>query len=58
MLMILPFLVVILVIVAINHIYYSDVKPKNLKDSKQIEKRLDKRDTAQNYLNRYIKKSP
>jgi hypothetical protein len=56
--MILPFLVVILVIVAINHIYYSDVKPKNLKDSKQIEKRLDKRDTAQNYLNRYIKKSP
>jgi len=58
MLMILPFVVVILIIVAINHIYYSDVKPKNLKNSQQIEKRLDKQDVTQNYLDKYIKKQP
>ena len=56
MLMILPFVVVILVIVAINHIYYSDVKPKNLKNSRQIEKKADRQDATQKYLDRYIKR--
>lgn len=56
MLMLLPFLIIIIVIVAINNIYYSDVKPKNLKDNKQIEKRLNKKDITQNYLDKYIKK--
>ncbi len=56
MLMILPFVVVILIIVAINHIYYSDVKPKNIKDPQQIEKKLGKQDVTQNYLDKYIKK--
>ncbi|MFK5880942.1 MAG: hypothetical protein QM482_01905 [Sulfurospirillum sp.] len=58
MLMILPFLVVILIIVAINHIYYSDVKSKNLKTPSHVEKKLDKRDTTQSYLDKYIKKQP
>ncbi len=58
MLMILPFVVVILIIVAINHIYYSDVKPKNPKEPLHVEKKLTKQDEAQNYLDRYIKKQP
>ncbi len=53
--MLLPFLIIILIIVAINNIYYSDVKPKNLKDPLHVEKRLDKQDVTQNYLDKYIK---
>ncbi len=53
--MLLPFLVIILIIVAINNIYYSDVKPKNPKDSLHVEKKLDKQDVTQNYLDKYIK---
>jgi len=56
MLILIPFLVIILIIVAINDIYYSDVKPKNIKENKQIEKRLNQKDETQNYLNKYIKK--
>ncbi len=55
MLMLLPFFLIILIIVAINNIYYSDVKPTDIKNTKQIEKRLDKRDNAQNYIDKYIK---
>ncbi len=55
MLMLLPFLVIILIIVAINNIYYSDVKPKNPKDPLHVEKKLDKQDVTQNYLDKYIK---
>ena len=58
MLVLLPFLVVILVIVAINHIYYSDVKPRNLKEPLHVEKKLDKQDITQNYLDKYIKTQP
>ena len=53
--MLLPFLVIILIIVAINNIYYSDVKPKNPKDPLHVEKKLDKQDVTQNYLDKYIK---
>jgi len=56
MLILIPFLVIILIIVAINNIYYSDVKPKNIKEKRQIEKRLNQQDETQNYLNKYIKK--
>ena len=56
MLILIPFLVIILIIVAINDIYYSDVKPKNIKENKQIEKRLNQQDETQNYLDKYIKK--
>jgi len=56
MLILIPFLIIILVIVAINHIYYSDVKPKNIKENKQIEKRLNQHEESQNYLDKYIKK--
>ncbi len=56
MLILIPFLVVILIIVAINNIYYSDVKPKNLKMDKQIEKRLKQPNETQNYIDKYIKR--
>ncbi len=56
MLMILPFVIVILIIVAINHIYYSDVKPKNLKNPLHVEKKADRQDATQEYLDRYIKR--
>jgi len=56
MLILIPVLVIIFIIVAINSIYYSDVKPKNIKENKQIEKRLNQQDETQNYLNKYIKK--
>jgi len=56
MLILIPFLIIILIIVAINNIYYSDEKPKNIKENKQIEKRLNQHDETQNYLDKYIKK--
>ena len=55
MLILVPFLIIILIVVAINNIYYSDVKPKNLKDPLHVEKNLDKQDVTQNYLDKYIK---
>ncbi len=56
MLILLPFLVIILIIVAINNIYYSDTKPKEVKNPLHVEKTLDKKDVTQNYIDKYIKK--
>ncbi len=56
MLILVPFLIIILIIVAINNIYYSDAKPKDIKQNKQIEKRFNQQNETQNYLNKYIKK--
>ncbi len=56
MLILLPFLVIILIIVAINNIYYSDTKPKEVKNPLHVEKTLDKKDVTQSYIDKYIKK--
>ena len=58
MLILLPFFLIVLIIVAINNIYYSDAKPIDIKNSKQIEKRVNKRDNAQNYIDKYITTPP
>lgn len=55
MLILLPFLVIILIIVAINNIYYSDVKPKDTQTKKHIERPVDKSIQTNNYIKKYIK---
>lgn len=56
MLILLPFLVIILIIVAINNIYYTDVKPKDTPIKKQIERPASKSIQTNNYLKKYIKR--
>ncbi|WP_331773936.1 hypothetical protein [Sulfurospirillum sp. 1612] len=55
MLLLLPFLIIILTIVAINSIYYSDTKPKDLRAPKQIEKSVNTSIKTNHYIDKYIK---
>lgn len=56
MIFLVPILVIILIIVAIDHIYFSDVKPKNAPPSKEVHRSLNDVNSTKNYLDRYIKK--
>jgi len=51
MLILLPFVVIILIIFAIDTLYFDDVKPKD----KPIEKTIEKTDNRKNYINKYLK---
>ncbi|MBV5278133.1 MAG: hypothetical protein J0647_03690 [Campylobacteraceae bacterium] len=55
MLILLPFIIIILIVVAIDYIYYSDVKPSN-NPTKEISKKVDDQNTSKQYLDKYIKK--
>ncbi len=55
MLFLLPFIIIILIIVAINNIYYSDVKPKQLKNNTQVEKSIKDSNKTNIYIDKYIK---
>ena len=51
MFILIPFVVIILIIFAIDTIYFDDVKPKNEPPKKTIEKK----DNRKNYVNQYLK---
>jgi hypothetical protein len=52
LLILIPFIVIILIIFAVDSIYFDDVKPKNNVNEKEIEKS----DNRKNYVNKYLKK--
>ncbi len=56
MLILLPFILIILIIAAINHVYYSDTKPIYTQKSQYIEKNESNHDATKKYLDRYIKR--
>jgi len=51
-LILIPFIVIILIIFAVDSIYFDDVKPKNSENQQKIEKSDNRKD----YINRYLKK--
>ena len=55
MLLLLPFLIIILMIVAINSIYYSDTKPKEIREPTHIEKSVNTSIKINHYINKYLK---
>ena len=56
MIFVLPILVVIAIILAIDHIYFSDTQPKDNSAQKEMRQKQNDNDATQKYLDRYIKK--
>jgi len=50
-LILIPFIIIILIILSVDHLYYSDVKPKE----NVTEKKIEKSDSRKNYVNKYLK---
>jgi len=55
MLILLPFVVIIAIIVAIDYFYYSDVKPP-VASSKEVQQNSKEANASNAYLDKYIKK--
>jgi len=55
MLILLPFVVIILIIMAIDHFYYSDAKP-NVVPPKEVQQNVRESNATNQYLDKYIKK--
>ena len=55
MLILLPFIIIIVIIAVINHIYYADTKPMQVKNSTYIEKKAKDANEANKYIDKYIK---
>ncbi len=56
MLILLPFVLIIVILATINHIYYSDIKPINIQKTQHVEKNVNSQDAIKKYLDKYIKK--
>ena len=56
MLILLPFVLIIVIIAVINHVYYADTKPMQVKNSKHVEKKTKNTNEASKYIEKYIKK--
>jgi len=56
MLILLPFVLIIMIIAVINHVYYADTKPVQVKQSTHIEKKIKLKGEASKYIDKYIKK--
>lgn len=55
MFIILPFVVIVLVIMAIDHFYYSDAKPPVV-PPKEVQQNVRESNASNQYLDKYIKK--
>ena len=55
MLILVPFIVIILIIVAIDQLYYSDAKPSHV-PPKEAQQKVRDTNSTNSYLDRYIKK--
>jgi len=56
MLFLLPIFIIIALIVAIDHMYFSDVSPKDAPPLREVHQKGSDNNTTQKYLDRYIKK--
>jgi len=56
MIMLLPFVIIIVIIAVINHIYYADTKPIQVKKSTHVEKKAKDMGEVGKYIDKYIKK--
>ena len=51
MFILVPIVLIILIIFAIDTVYFDDVKPKN----EPIKKTIEKKDNRKDYVNKYLK---
>ena len=56
MLILLPFVLIIVIIAVINHVYYPDVAPKDVTPTQEEHQGLHDANKTNNYLDKYIKK--
>lgn len=56
MLILVPLLILIAIIVAIDQLYFSDITPKDTSSKKEIHQKSSDTNATQKYLDRYIKK--
>jgi len=56
MFIIIPLLVIIAVIFAVDHIYFSNVVPKDAPPTKEMHRSYNDVNASKAYLDRYIKK--
>jgi len=56
MIILVPILIIIALIVAVDHIYFSNVVPKDVPLQKEVHRSWNDANATQEYLNRYIKK--
>ena len=56
MILLLPLLVLIAIIVAVDQIYFSDVTPNDTASKKELQQKAQDTNATQKYLDRYIKK--
>ncbi|WP_263833206.1 hypothetical protein [Sulfurospirillum oryzae] len=56
MLFLIPLVILIALIVAIDHIYFSDVTPKDTSSKTEVHQKGNENNATQKYLDRYIKK--
>lgn len=56
MLLLIPILIVIAIIVAIDQLYFNDPTPKDTTPKKELHQKVGESNSTQKYLDRYIKK--
>lgn len=56
MLFLLPILIIIAIIVAIDQLYFNDPTPKDTTSKKELHQKASDSNSTQKYLDRYIKK--
>lgn len=56
MIILIPFLILIALVIAIDQLYFSDVAPKENVSKKEVYQKSSDANATQKYLDRYIKK--
>lgn len=56
MIFLLPIVMIIALIVTVDYLYFSDVKPHDVPPSKEVRQTLHDSNVSKNYLDRYIQK--
>ena len=56
MLILVPILLIVAIILAIDFLYFSDPKPKDVPPSQEVHQKTLESNATKNYLDRYIKK--
>lgn len=56
MLILVPLLILVAIIVAIDQLYFSDITPKDTSSKKELQQKASDTNATQKYLDRYIKK--
>lgn len=56
MLILVPILIVVAIIIAIDQLYFSETTPKDTASKKELHQKANDSNATQKYLDRYIKK--